>query len=165
MKPLEGQPSGTPIFRKPTPPPSPPAASAARVSRATAATIRPESRPASSPAVSQGFVAVLGAIGALLLLLLGGWAVLALCILLGLIPALVARNKGRNFVTWWIYGAFLFIVALPHALLMKPDVQAVELRQTAEGMKKCRFCAEMIKADAAVCRYCGREIAIEEIKR
>jgi hypothetical protein len=40
---------------------------------------------------------------------------------------------------------------------MKPDIRAVEIRQVAEGMKKCRFCAEMIKADASVCRYCGRE--------
>jgi len=38
---------------------------------------------------------------------------------LGLIPAAIAANKGRNFVGWWIYGTLLFIVALPHALLAK----------------------------------------------
>ena len=27
---------------------------------------------------------------------------------LGLIPAAIAANKGRNFVGWWIYGTLLF---------------------------------------------------------
>jgi hypothetical protein len=39
--------------------------------------------------------------------------------LLSLIPAIIARNKGRNFVVWWIYGLLLFIIALPHSILIK----------------------------------------------
>jgi hypothetical protein len=39
--------------------------------------------------------------------------------LLGLVPASIARSKGRSFFLWWVYGAALFIVALPHALIMK----------------------------------------------
>jgi hypothetical protein len=46
--------------------------------------------------------------------------ILIIAILIGLLPAYLARKKGRSFVLWWIYGALLFIVALPHALLMKP---------------------------------------------
>ncbi len=42
-----------------------------------------------------------------------------LAILLGLIPAAIAQSKGRSFVAWWLYGALLFIVALPHSLLIK----------------------------------------------
>jgi hypothetical protein len=42
------------------------------------------------------------------------------CALLGLIPAYVAQKKGRSFGLWWLYGALLFIVALPHALIMDP---------------------------------------------
>lgn len=41
-------------------------------------------------------------------------------VLLGLIPAAIASHKGRSFALWWLYGALLFIVALPMALLMKP---------------------------------------------
>jgi hypothetical protein len=41
-------------------------------------------------------------------------------ITIGWIPALIAKKKGRNFFPWWIYGGALFIIALIHALVMKP---------------------------------------------
>jgi hypothetical protein len=49
---------------------------------------------------------------------------LIVLVLIGLIPAAIAQRKGESFVVWWIYGALLFIMALPHALLKKPNVQA-----------------------------------------
>lgn len=38
---------------------------------------------------------------------------------LGLIPAIIALRKGRSFWTWWVYGAVLFFIALPHAILIE----------------------------------------------
>lgn len=76
---------------------------------------------------------------------------------MGCIPAAIAATKGRSFSAWWIYGAALFVVALPHSLSLKSVA--------GNGSKKCPFCAELIKDEARVCRYCGRDVPPVTIAR
>lgn len=89
--------------------------------------------------------------------------ILVLAAIIGLIPAAIAKNKGRSFFGWWVYGTLLFIIALPHSMLIQKDIVKVEEQQLKEGMKKCLYCAEMIKEEAVVCRFCGREIKTEGV--
>lgn len=64
---------------------------------------------------------------------------LIIAALIGLIPGYIAKNKGRSFGLWWLYGALIFIIALPHALLMKArdgsdeDLKRKALERQAAG--------------------------------
>jgi len=58
-------------------------------------------------------------------------ALLIIAALLGLLPSSIARSKGHNFMAWWMYGAALFIVALPHAPLMKSDAAGIDRERLA----------------------------------
>jgi cytochrome c-type biogenesis protein len=66
-------------------------------------------------------------VGKVLLLVILGAA------LLGLIPAVIARQKGRNFYDWWFFGAALFPVALVFALRLENGQLPADPARAAGG--------------------------------
>jgi hypothetical protein len=84
---------------------------------------------------------------------------LLICLVIGLLPAAIAHHKGYDFLPYWLYGSALFLIALPHVLMMKTKAGAVEARELSTGDKrKCPHCAELVKREAKVCRYCQRTL-------
>ncbi len=80
--------------------------------------------------------------------------IILVAIIIGLLPASIAAAKGRNFVLWWIYGAALFIIALPHAIFAKSANTLIDSQQAAAGNVQCPTCAEWIRPEAKICRFC-----------
>ena len=85
-------------------------------------------------------------------------SVLIILLVIAIIPAAIAKSKGRNFGLWYLYGVALWIVALIHSILLKQEVNQTS-RETITGIsqKKCPYCAEFIKTEAKVCRFCGKQ--------
>lgn len=84
---------------------------------------------------------------------------------LGLIPAFIARSKGRDFITWYIYGVALFIIALIHSLLISKDPDFDRKNKLNHGYKECPFCKELMRNDAVICPHCRREVPLENAEQ
>lgn len=59
--------------------------------------------------------------------------IIVICAIIGCLPAAIAQSKGRSFVAWWIYGALLFIVALPHSLMLKAEPKPTQRPTAADA--------------------------------
>lgn len=73
-----------------------------------------------------------------------------------IISAVIASNKGRSGPGWFFLGLIIGPFAFAVALL--PAIKKEQPIPEAEALRKCPFCAEMIKTEAVKCRFCGSEV-------
>jgi hypothetical protein len=70
---------------------------------------------------------------------------------------IIASNKNRSAVGWAI-ATFLLSPLLIIIILVLSKKEGSPENLATRGSKKCPFCAEEIKAEAVVCKHCGKDL-------
>ncbi len=73
----------------------------------------------------------------------------------------IAKSKGHDPLMWGLIGFFLG----PLAILFIAIAQEKEGTVGAGETKRCPNCAETIRAEARICRYCNTEFDQAELER
>lgn len=92
--------------------------------------------------------------------------VVAMWLFFGFIGALIFRHKGKKEANGFLLGFLLGPIGVLIALfsnatsieIAKQEKEMEEEQIKSGELKKCPFCAELVKTEAKVCKHCGRDL-------
>lgn len=104
--------------------------------------------------------------------------IVCIWIAFAVLSAIVASNKNRSVLGWALIGLLFSVFGFLAALVVsevekegdtsrgrKRQCSTTQVFDPDEHEKKCPMCAEYIKLEARICRYCGHEFSEEDVKR
>jgi len=76
-------------------------------------------------------------------------------VICGVLSGVIARSKGRDATAWFFAGLLFGIFGLIAAAGIGKQERTLSKNH---DLRKCPYCAEFIRLDAVICRFCGRDV-------
>lgn len=95
-------------------------------------------------------------------LFFSGWLLFSILgwLIFSILAGIVASDKGRSGIGFFFLSFFLSpLIGLIAAVCVGRNTDIIEKRGLLSGsLRKCPFCAELVKPEAKICRYCQKEL-------
>ncbi len=87
--------------------------------------------------------------------------ILLLWLILSILVGVYANSKGRSGIGMFIVSLLLLSPIVGFIIVAIMSNKSEEKKVNSGEMRKCDSCAELVKAEAKICRYCGNDMIIE----
>lgn len=79
------------------------------------------------------------------------------------LTGIIASNKGRSGVSIFLLSlVFSPLIGLLTALVISTNTREMDLKKIkSREFRRCPFCAELVRPEAIICRYCSNQLEQE----